>query len=184
MHDSDPAWVRETLEFWFSELNESDWWRKSDTVDATIRARFLGVHQGLAANDAAGVDGPRPVLAGVVVLDQFSRNMFRNTPRAFAADPLARRLARQAISQGFDAGLRPEERLFLYLPFEHSEDRADQAISVELISRLGRDDWTRHALAHQAIVDRFGRFPHRNAVLGRESTAEEVAALREPMSSF
>ena len=96
----------------------------------------------------------------------------------------ARRLARQIIEHGFDAGLGAEERLFVYLPFEHSEDAADQVLSCELIGRLGNDDWTQYALAHKAIIDRFGRFPHRNAVLGRTSTADEIARLAEPMGSF
>jgi uncharacterized protein (DUF924 family) len=180
----EPAWVGEVLSFWFSELQERDWWRKSDALDERIRARFLALHGQLAATGGDGIRGPRPTLAAVIVLDQFSRNLFRGSPRAFAADPVARRLARQAISAGDDRGLRPEERLFLYLPFEHSEDRADQAYSVELISALGREDWTRYAVAHQVIIGRFGRFPHRNAALGRESTAAEIAALQEPMSSF
>jgi uncharacterized protein (DUF924 family) len=223
-HDTlEPAWVRQVLEFWFSELTEADWWAKNDVIDATIRSRFLELHEQLVASDGGDIDGsarvgegregrvvdgsarnsdgsdgdsqgdgrsdhgthqPRTLLATVIVLDQFSRNMFRGNPRAYAADPLARRLARQAIAQGLDAGLRREERLFLYLPLEHSEDRADQARSVELFSTLGREDWTRYALAHKAVIDRFGRFPHRNAVLGRESTPEEIVALQDPMNSF
>jgi uncharacterized protein (DUF924 family) len=180
----DPAWVGEVLGFWFTELRESDWWTKNESIDARIRARFLGLHEQLVRTDAVGIVRPRPLLAAILVLDQFSRNLFRGNPRAFAADPVARRLAREAVSRGFDTTMRPEERLFLYLPFEHSEDRADQALAVDLIAALGQDSWTRYALAHQALIDRFGRFPHRNAVLGRESTAEELAALREPMSSF
>ena len=183
-HALDDAWVEEVLRFWFAELREADWWTKSERVDATIRARFLDLHARLVAADGGVSSAARPALAAVIVLDQFSRNMFRGTPRAFAADPIARRLARDAVARGFDAELQPTERLFLYLPFEHSEDRADQALSVELIARLGREDWTRYALAHQSVIDRFGRFPHRNAVLGRESTAEEIAALRDPKNSF
>ncbi len=180
----EPSWVREVLGFWFSEIEEAGWWAKSDANDATIRERFLALHERLIAGDGGDLGGPRTLLAAVIVLDQFSRNMFRGSPLAYAADSLARRLARQAIAQGDDAGMTREERLFLYLPFEHSEDRADQADAVELIAALGREDWTRYAFAHKAIIDRFGRFPHRNAVLGRESTATEIAALREPMSSF
>ena len=191
MNDSDPSseprldsWVGQVLAFWFSELDEQDWWKKDEALDHRIRLRFLGVHERLTASGAIEVTRPRPILAAVLVLDQFSRNMFRNTPRAYAADPIARRLAREAIAQGYDEGMRAEERMFLYLPFEHSEDRADQELSVELFSRLGRDDWTRFAIAHKAIIDRFGRFPHRNAVLGRISTPEEIEAMRQPMGSF
>jgi predicted DsbA family dithiol-disulfide isomerase/uncharacterized protein (DUF924 family) len=180
----EPAWVGDVLDFWFGKIGARHWFSRSAEVDAGIRERFLTLYERLAASDAAGVTGPRPLRAAVIVLDQFSRNMFRDSPRAFAADPLARRLARQIIEHGFDSGLAGEERLFVYLPFEHSEDRADQALSCELIERLGNDDWTQYALAHKAIIDRFGRFPHRNAVLGRTSTAEEIARLAEPMGSF
>lgn len=177
-------WVDVVLRFWFSELREADWWTKSAATDAKIRERFLDLHERLVAADGSEATDPRTTLATVIVLDQFSRNLFRGSPRAYAADPIARRLARAAIANGFDTGMQAAERLFLYLPFEHSENLADQAYSVELISQLGREDWTRYALAHQFVVERFGRFPHRNAVLGRESTAEEIAALRDPRNSF
>lgn len=181
---SEPAWVAEVLQFWFATLTPVDWWTKSDALDATVRARFLGLHERLVAADGGDPDGPRATLATLIVLDQFSRNMFRNTARAFAADPLARRIARHAIDRGLDATLRAEERLFMYLPFEHSEDRDDQALSVQLISQLGNDAWTGYALAHQSIIERFGRFPHRNKALERASTADEIAALADPANSF
>jgi uncharacterized protein (DUF924 family) len=180
----DPPWVEDVLDFWFQKIGAIHWFSRSAAIDDEIRARFLGLHEQLVASDAQNVDSPRAVLAAIVVLDQFSRNMFRDSPRAFAADPLARRLARKAIERGLDSGFSGDERLFLYLPFEHSEDRDDQAYSCELIGRIGNDDWTRYAQAHKAIIDRFGRFPHRNAVLGRTSTAEELALLKEPMGSF
>jgi uncharacterized protein (DUF924 family) len=175
-----PAWATEVLDFWFGELGAAHWFRKNDGIDARIRERFLALHQQLVAHDGRVSAAPRTLLAAVIVLDQFSRNLFRGTPRAFAADSIARRLARSAISQAFDAGMKDEERLFLYLPFEHSEDREDQALAVELIARLGNADWTRYAIAHQAIIDRFGRFPHRNAILNRPSSADEVALLQQP----
>jgi uncharacterized protein (DUF924 family) len=181
---TEPAWVREVLDFWFGELGEAHWFDRSDRTDEIIRARFLALHVRLAMGDGVDVTGPRSLLAVVVTLDQFPRNMFRGTPRAFATDPIARRLARQAIARGFDLLMTPEERLFVYLPFEHSEDREDQALSVQLTSQLGREEWTRYALAHQAVIDRFGRFPHRNAILGRSSTAEELALLDTPGGSF
>ena len=124
------------------------------------------------------------MLAAVIVLDQFSRNMFRGTPRSFAGDAIARRLSRTAISNGFDADMTEEERNFLYLPFQHSEDREDQALSLRLFESLGNEEWTHYAKAHKVIIDRFGRFPHRNATLNRTSTADEIALLNEPMGSF
>lgn len=177
-------WVRQVLDFWFSELQEVDWWAKSEVTDATIRERFSALHERLAADDGAEASHCRSLLATVIVLDQFSRHLFRGSPRAFASDPLARRLARVAIARGCDAGMRAEERMFLYLPFEHSEDRADQSLAVELFEGLGNESWTRDALEHKSLIDRFGRFPHRNAVLGRSSTPEEIAALEKPGGSF
>lgn len=179
-----PGWVDEVLRFWFEEMGESRWFGKSDVIDGQIRDRFLSLHEQLVGSEGEGLTTPRPLLAAVIVLDQFSRNMFRGTPRAFAADPAARRLARAAIDRGFDLGMTQAERMFLYLPFEHSEDRGDQALAVDLIRRLDHAEWTRYAEAHKAIIDRFGRFPHRNTILGRASTAEEIAAMKEPMGSF
>jgi uncharacterized protein (DUF924 family) len=123
-----------------------------------------------------------------VLLDQFPRNMFRGTPRAFAADPLALDTARYAVEQGYDKVLLPVERLFAYLPFEHSESLADQLRACELIKPLESfpetDDAYRYALAHLDVIQRFGRFPHRNAILGRASTPEEIEFLQQPGSSF
>jgi uncharacterized protein (DUF924 family) len=180
----EPPWVCEVLHFWFEELADSNWFEKSDDLDALIRNRFLAVHELLMVDGGRGASTPRAMLAAVLVLDQFSRNAFRGDARAFAADPIARRISRSAIEQGFDAAMTKDERLFLYLPFEHSEDAADQALALDLIKPLGRDDLTRYAMAHKEIIDRFGRFPHRNEVLGRRSTAEEIEFLRGPMSSF
>ena len=123
-------------------------------------------------------------LAAVIVCDQFPRNMFRGTPRAFATDSKALTIANAAIAKGYDAALTQSQRQFLYLPFEHAEDAASQARAVELFAPLGDAELTKYAEAHKAIIDRFGRFPHRNAVLGRVSTPEEVAFLKEPGSSF
>ena len=181
---AEPAWIGEVLRFWFGELGESDWFKKSDAFDAMIRERFLALHGQLVAQGGDGLATPRAMLALVIVLDQFSRNIFRGQPRAFAADPIARQVARAAIAQGFDAAMSAHERLFFYLPFEHSEERADQAFAVELMTRLGNADWTRYALAHKEIIDRFGRFPHRNAILDRPSTADELELLKDPTKSF
>jgi uncharacterized protein (DUF924 family) len=181
---AEPAWVGEVISFWFDELTEADWFARSKDLDDQIRARFLALHERLATHDGLGVTEPRPILAVVIVLDQFSRNLFRGSPRAYSADSIARRLAGNAIEQGFDVAMKREERLFLYLPFEHSEDPRDQALSFDLVTQLGREDWTHFAAAHKAIIDRFGRFPHRNAVLNRRSTADELAFLKDPNNSF
>jgi len=178
-------WIGDVIGFWFEELGRARWFAKDGDVDAAIRDRFLILYEvlsGWAAADA--LTSARRALATVIVLDQFPRNMFRDTPQAFATDALARAIAQGAIAQGLDDGLEAEHRIFLYLPLEHSEEKDDQALSVALISGLGDAEFTRYALAHKAVIDRFGRFPHRNAVLGRTSTPEELAFLAEPGSSF
>ncbi len=180
----EPLWVGQVIRFWFEELTEADWFARNDAIDRRIRERFLTLHERLVTHDGCGVTEPRPILAGVVVLDQFSRNLFRDSPHAYSADSIARRLARVAIEQGFDIAMTAQERLFLYLPFEHSEERADQMLAVQLIASVSNAEWTRSAIAHKEIIDRFGRFPHRNAVLNRLSTADEVAFLKEPKNSF
>lgn len=182
--EGEPNWVQQVLHFWFCELNASDWFSEDPAIDARIRNRFMLLHEKLATSEGGGASQARSLLAAVIVLDQFSRNMFRGSPRAFADGATARKLARQAITNQLDSEMNPEERYFLYLPFEHSEDRADQALAVQLISQLGSREWTKYALAHQQLIERFGRFPHRNAILGRESSAEEIAAMDEPMGSF
>ena len=178
----EPAWASEVLHFWFDELEAAQWFSKSDAIDAQIRARFLGLYRRVLAGDESVAMTQRPLLAAVIVLDQFSRNLFRGTPHAFAADPFARELSRAAIEQRYDDGLNERERLFLYMPFEHSEDCKDQALAVELIARLGNEEWTRDAVAHKAIIDRFSRFPHRNAVLNRHSSQAEVTFLQKPQA--
>ncbi len=182
--EGEPDWVQRVLHFWFCELKPSDWFSGDAALDARIRDRFMQVHEQVASCQGGGVSQARPLLAAVIVLDQFPRNMFRGSPRAYADGATARKRARQAIGSQLDLEMTPEERYFLYLPFEHSEDRADQALAVELISQLGTSEWTKYALAHQQLIERFGRFPHRNAILGRESSAEEIAAMKEPMGSF
>ena len=180
----EPPWVDEVLHFWFVKLEEAHWFTKDDELDAQIRRRFLALHERLLRQEGRGVSTSRPLLAAVIVLDQFSRNMFRGNPRTYAADPIARQLARTATEQGFDLAMTPVQRLFLYLPFEHSENREDQALALKLIKLLGIEDWTRDALAHKVLIDRFGRFPHRNQILNRLSTPEEIAYLAESTTSF
>ena len=181
----EPAWVAEVLGFWFTELTLEQCFQKNDDVDRQIASRFGAVYEQLAAEpDAIDTTAPRELLAAIVVFDQFPRNLFRGTARAFATDPVARRLARTAVDSGIDTAMTNRERIFLYLPFEHSEDAADQVTSVALIGQLGEAELDKYALAHKVIIDRFGRYPHRNAALGRTSTPEEIEFLKQPMSSF
>jgi uncharacterized protein (DUF924 family) len=178
----EPAWVGEILHFWFDELEAVQWFAKSDAIDAQTRGRFLALHRRVVAGDGSVAMTHRPLLAAVIVLDQLSRNLFRGTPSAFAADPIARELSRAAVKQRFDDAMNEQERLFLYMPFEHSEDRNDQALAVDLIARLGNQQWTRDAIAHKTIIDQFGRFPHRNAILNRHSSQDEVTFLQKPQA--
>jgi uncharacterized protein (DUF924 family) len=180
----EPAWTGEVLDFWFEKLGPSDWFERSEAVDAQIRDRFLSLHEQIVKLDGVVTATPRQLLSAVIVLDQFSRHLFRGSPRAFAADPLARRLAGNAIEQGFDVAMSEQERLFLYMPFQHSENPEDQARSVELFARLDNEEWSRYAVEHKAIIDRFGRFSHRNSILDRESTAEEIEFLKDPEGWF
>ncbi len=181
----EPAWVDDVLRFWFTELTYEQCFKKDDAVDREIGERFGAIHERLAA-DPGSIDlsAPRELLAAIVVFDQFPRNLFRGTARAFATDPIARRLARAAVDSGIDTAMAKRERIFVYLPFEHSEDAADQARSVALQGALNDPELDKYSMAHKVIIDRFGRFPHRNVALGRESTPEEIAFLKEPMSSF
>lgn len=177
-------WVNDVLAFWFA-LPEQAWFEKSPSLDRECAVRFGQVHQIVSELSIDQVTATaRQALAGVIVLDQFSRNMFRDTPRAFAFDDKARAVAEQALDRGLDRDLSQNERLFLYLPFEHSESLADQERSVSLFKELGHEDYARYAIAHRDIIARFGRFPHRNGILGRASTAEEEAFLQQPGSSF
>jgi uncharacterized protein (DUF924 family) len=179
------GWVEDVLKFWFEETKPDQWFEKDPAFDASIRQRFLGLHEILVSRgDKDLLVDAQTALAAVIVLDQMSRNMFRDTPRAFAADPLALRVAEAAIVRGFDAGLSKDRRMFLYLPFEHTEDGQAQTRSVALMASLGDPEGLQWAESHKAIVDRFGRFPHRNAVLGRISTPEEIEFLRQPGSDF
>ena len=184
-HSTQTGWVAEVLNFWFVEVPRQQWFAGGAALDEQVRARFLPVLRTVAAEpeDALLVDA-KTALAAVIVLDQFSRNMFRGTPSAFAGDAKALAIAETAIAKGFVEALNGDERLFLYLPFEHQENADAQARSLELISALGDPELTKYALAHKDIIDRFGRFPHRNAILGRTSTAGELELLKGPGSSF
>jgi uncharacterized protein (DUF924 family) len=183
-HAADTRWCDEVLHFWFDALSPGEWWQKDPVLDARIRGHFGALYETIASQAPSLPTDARAALATVIVLDQFPRNMFRDHARAYATDAKALGLAKAAIDAGLDRSLSKDERLFLYMPLQHSEDARDQRRSVELVSALGEPELTRFALAHQRIIDRFGRFPHRNAILGRSSTPEELASLAEPMGSF
>jgi uncharacterized protein (DUF924 family) len=174
---SEPPWVGRVLDFWFREIDSKLWFDNTDEFDERIRNGFIELHKRIAVSDAQELAGARTLLAAIIVTDQFSRNMFRGTPRAFATDPLARQLADQVLAHGLDLAMTDAERYFVYLPFEHSEDREHQALAVRLIEQLGDESWKEYARSHQATILRFGRFPHRNLILGRTSTDDELAFL-------
>lgn len=173
------------IDFWFSEEVKPLWFKKSTEFDRKITRHFLDTYQ-LAKTGA--LDDWRNLaqnaLALIIVLDQFPRNMFRDTAQAFATDAKAVELAKYAIARNYQQELSAEQRVFLYMPLMHSENPADQAQCVELFTKLGRPDNLNFALKHQEIIDRFGRFPHRNEILGRKSTPAEREFLTQPGSSF
>jgi len=177
--------VEAVIHFWFHELSPKDWYRAPPHVDAAITARFGGIYEALEDRvPQIWLETPRGMLAAILVLDQVPRNMFRGLPRAFATDASAIALAKKAISAAADMALPPEQRCFVYMPFQHAEDRTDQARSVELFTALGDPVNLDYAERHRAVIERFGRFPHRNAILGRVSTEEEIAFLQQPGSAF
>lgn len=184
----------EVLSFWFGDPTEygqrlKQWFEKNAAFDDAIRARFLTVYEDAAAGRLSHWrESPPECLAFIVVLDQFSRNLFRNDPRAFDADARALGAARTAIERGIDQRLLPVERQFVYLPFEHSESLEDQQRCCALMETLKAFSETNDihgwAMKHLAVIERFGRFPHRNAALGRVSTPEEVEYLAQPGAGF
>jgi uncharacterized protein (DUF924 family) len=191
---ADQLGAEDVLLFWFGPpatrgMRDARWFGKDEAFDRECRNAFVALYEeGAAGKLAHWKATARECLALIVLLDQLPRNMFRGTARAFASDPLALDAARHAVAQGFDRPLLPVERLFVYLPFEHSEALADQEKACELCKSLEAYPETAdaypYALAHRNIIARFGRFPHRNAILGRESTPEEIEFLKGPGSSF
>jgi len=169
------------LTFWFGQDRKA-WFTKNPAFDGEIRARFLEHYEAaLAGKFDHWKNEARSALALVILLDQFPRNMFRDSARAFAGDALARDVARTIVDRGWDRAMSDDERTFAYLPFEHSELLADQELSLRLFEGNENLEWARR---HWEIIKRFGRFPHRNAILGRASTPEEIAFLKTPGSGF
>jgi uncharacterized protein (DUF924 family) len=189
MDAKDPR-AAEVMRFWFAGApRDKRWFEKNAAFDAEIRARFLALHEAAAAGALdAWKETRADCLALIVLLDQLPRNMFRGTPRAFATDARALGAARYAVERGYDRTMAPCERMFVYLPFEHSESLDDQDESCRLNKPLAAfpetHDVYRYAERHREIIARFGRFPHRNAALGRASTPEEIEFLKEPGSGF
>ncbi|WP_044336103.1 DUF924 family protein [Sphingomonas hengshuiensis] len=173
--------ARTVLSFWFEALSPEQHFTRSDSVDTAIREHFGALREELLATRAEGWrDDPQSLLAAVIVLDQFSRNLFRDDAEAFAADPLALELAEGAIDRDWDAALPPEQRMFLYMPLMHAEDPAVQAESVRCFTALGLDSPLEFARQHAEVIADHGRFPGRNAALGRESTPAEREYLSRP----
>ncbi len=176
---------KEIIKFWFEDVEESKWWVKDAEFDQLITEKYSMIHRSASRCELyEWRESPEGRLAEVIVLDQFSRNIFRNSPLAFSCDSLALALSQEAIAVGAEKSLDPAKRSFFYLPFMHSESKKIHEIAVELYERNGIDGNAEFELKHQSIIDRFGRYPHRNSVLGRESTEEEIAFLKLPGSSF
>lgn len=173
------------LDFWFDEIDPAQWWKADPAFDTLVRERFGKLQSAAARGELyawrANAEGR---LAEIIVLDQFSRNIHRGSAAAFAADPMALALAQEAVAGGHGKALSQQQRLFLYLPYMHSESAPIHEVALTLFRELGLADNLDFELRHKAIIDRFGRYPHRNAILGRTSSAEELRFLEEPGSSF
>lgn len=173
------------IHFWFEEISPKNWWIKDEEFDQLIKQRFGSTLESAKACELySWRESPQGRLAEIIVLDQFSRNIYRDTPLAFAADPLALALAQEAIRLKVDIEIAENQRSFLYLPFMHSESPTIHLEAVKLYDQPGLEDNHKFELKHKMIIDRFGRYPHRNAILNRVSTAEEIEFLQQPGSSF
>ncbi len=191
-----PKLAQEVLDFWFGKPGSAEfgqardfWFRKDPAFDAALAARFSHLHAAAARGELASWEAaPESLLALIVVLDQFPRNIHRGLPSSFATDRAALAAARVMLDSAWDMALPPAMRWFAHMPFEHSESLVDQDLCLQLMRRVAEDprfsDVPRWAEAHRAVIARFGRFPHRNAILGRESTPAEVDFLMQPGSSF
>lgn len=180
------AAIAEILAFWFAAQSAKRWFVSDPAFDAEVRTRLAGWSERASRGELEDWrSSAQGCVALCILLDQVPRNLYRGTARAFAADAAARAVARHALDRGFDRGLTQAQRLFLYLPFEHSESLADQDLCVRLMAELDEEPlWHDYAIRHRDVIARFGRFPHRNAALGRVSSAEEAAFLTQPGSSF
>lgn len=175
----------EIIRFWFEETQPEQWWRIDDAFDAAIRTRFAPAHRAASRGELAGwrttAEGR---LAEIVVLDQLSRNLYRGKPAAFANDVVALVLAQEAVARGADRELPPVKRAFMYMPYMHSESLLMHAEAMRLFDQPGMEFNLEYEIKHRRIIERFGRYPHRNAILGRPSTSAELEFLRGPDSFF
>ena len=175
----------EIIKFWFKEITPAQWWKKSDDFDQLIRDRFSAIHaKAVRCELYEWRDDSRGRLAEIIVLDQFSRNMFRNSPLAFSNDQMALTLAQEAITQGVDQQLVAVEKGFLYLPFMHSESLAIHQVAMQLYTKHDVESTLEWEVKHKNIIEKFGRYPHRNEILGRTSTQAEIEFLQQPGSRF
>ena len=175
----------DVCDFWFQEIDPKKWWVKSHDFDELVRHRFSDVHaRAVYCELFPWRETPAGRLAEIIVLDQFSRNIYRDRPESFANDALALALSQAAIDSGADKALKAKEKSFLYMPFMHSESLHIHKTAVQLFDQEGLEDYYNFELKHVAIIERFGRYPHRNGILGRDSTPEELEYLRQPGSGF
>jgi uncharacterized protein (DUF924 family) len=175
----------DVLRFWFEEISPRQWWKNDPVLDHELKERFGRTHaEAVCCELSAWRGSARGRLAEIIVLDQFSRNIHRGDPRCFAADPLALCLAQHAVAAGADLELPPEQRSFLYMPFMHSESAVIHEEAVRLFGLRGTKGDLEYEHRHKAIIDRFGRYPHRNRILGRASTPEELEYLEHNASPF
>ncbi|MBY6197112.1 DUF924 family protein [Vibrio hangzhouensis] len=176
---------KDVIDFWFEELTPQDWFSGDEELDRTIEQRFSQLHQQAASGELYQWRScPQGRLAEIIVLDQFSRNLFRGAPASFASDAMALTLAQEAVASGDDIKLTPEQRTFLYMPYMHSESLKIHEEAVRLFKSNGIENNLDFEYRHKAIIERFGRYPHRNEILGRASTPEEFEFLKQPGSSF
>ncbi|MDQ7727561.1 DUF924 family protein [Halomonas sp. SpR8] len=180
-----PSDAQAVLDFWFEELTPAQWFKKDLEMDRLIAERFGAMHAEAAQCECyLWRQTAQGRLAEIIVLDQFSRNIYRDDARAFATDTLALALAQEAVAAEADAELPPQQRTFLYMPYMHSESEAIHELAMQLFDQPGLENNLDFEVRHKAIIDRFGRYPHRNAVLGRASSDEELEFLNQPGSSF
>ena len=177
--------AKDVVSFWFAEIEPAQRFKKDAGFDRLCTDRFSGIHRRACACELySWRDSASGALAEVIILDQFSRNIYRDRPQAFAADSLALALAQEMVRRGQDQELLPEQRTFVYMPYMHSESKDIHELAVELFRQPGLESNQQYELRHKEIIDRFGRYPHRNEILGRQSSQQELEFLRQPGSRF